>query len=93
MFLSRVESFFNTLADTYQDQQVISITHAGFIIASLLTIFAIPRPGTQARFEPSYTGITEWSLIAQRRTLERYNDTFHLGSVYSELRISARRNK
>lgn len=77
-FLGRTAALLDTLAATYRDQHVVAVTHAGLIVATLLTSFAIPRPGTGARFEPAYTGITEWVCTAQGRSLERYNDTFHL---------------
>jgi probable phosphoglycerate mutase len=80
-FLGRTTALLDRLATTYRDQHVVAVTHAGFIVATLLTGFAIPRPGTDARFDPAHTGITEWLFTPQGRALERYNDTFHLGWI------------
>ena len=77
-FLGRVQALLDALAQTYAGQHVVAVTHAGFIVATLLLSFAIPRPGPSAWFEPCHTGITEWSFTPEGRTLQRYNDTFHL---------------
>jgi hypothetical protein len=54
------------LADRFAGQTVVAVTHAGFVVASLLVLFDIPRPGTGASLEPSYTSLTEWRLSGTR---------------------------
>ncbi|HEY0733277.1 MAG TPA: histidine phosphatase family protein [Herpetosiphonaceae bacterium] len=77
-FLTRVQTTLHRLAAQYHGQTIVVVSHAGFIVASLLVLFAIPRPGTDARFEPRHTSITVWERAADSWCLERYNDTWHL---------------
>lgn len=78
-FLARVRGLLERLASQYAGQTVLAVTHAGFIVASLLTTFAIPRPGTRARLEPRHTALTAWELAPGGAwQLERYNDAWHL---------------
>lgn len=77
MFLIRVRGFFDRVAQEFAGETVIAVTHGGFIEASLLEMFGIPRPGTGARLMPLNTGITEWSFD-NAWTLVRYNDISHL---------------
>jgi broad specificity phosphatase PhoE len=80
-FLERVHVTLQRLANEYEDKTVVAVTHAGFIVASMLVLFAIPRPGTNARFEPRHTSVTIWEVAAGKWQLERYNDTWHLDRV------------
>jgi probable phosphoglycerate mutase len=59
-FLGRVRATLERLATRFEGQTVIAVTHAGFIVAAFLSLFAIPRPGTGARIDPAYASITEW---------------------------------
>ncbi len=77
-FIARVATTLNRLATRYPQQTVVAMTHAGFIVGALLTLFAIPRPGTGARFEPKYTSLTMWHKVDGHWQLERYNDAWHL---------------
>lgn len=77
-FKFRVRATLKELAEQYQHQTVVAITHAGFIVISTLLIFDIPRPGTGAYLEPNLTGITEWQVTGNQWTLVRYNDIYHL---------------
>jgi probable phosphoglycerate mutase len=77
-FIDRVRTTHQRLADRFAGQTVVAVTHAGFVVASLLVLFDIPRPGTGASLEPSYTSLTEWRLSGTTWTLVRYNDTAHL---------------
>jgi broad specificity phosphatase PhoE len=77
-FLDRVRLTLDALVERFAGQTVVAITHAGFIVAVLLVLFAIPRPGTRARFEPLHTSLTEWQVADGVWRLERYNDAWHL---------------
>jgi probable phosphoglycerate mutase len=77
-FTARVRQTLQRLRTEYEGQTVVAACHAGFIVISLIELFAIPRPGTQAYLSPTYTGITELQFAGNRWTLVRYNDTAHL---------------
>ena len=66
------------LARRFAGQTVVAITHAGFVVASILAAFDIPRPGRGARLEPVHTSLTEWRVSAASWTFARYNDASHL---------------
>jgi probable phosphoglycerate mutase len=74
-FLGRMQTTLDRLATRFAGQTVIAVTHAGFIVASFLLLFAIPRPGTGARVDPAFTAITEWEFSHAAWRLVRYNDT------------------
>ncbi len=80
VFLARVQTTLQRLADHYAERTVVAVTHAGFLIATLFVLFAIPRPGTGARLDPRYTSLTIWELIGGNWRLERYNDACHLNA-------------
>ena len=77
-FLGRVRATLDRLATRFDRQTVIAVTHAGFIVAALLVLFDIPRPGTHARVDPAYTAITEWEFSHATWRLVRFNDAAHL---------------
>ncbi len=77
-FLERVRDTLDVLATRHAGETVVAVTHAGFIMATLLVAFAIPRPGTGAWLAPAHTGLTEWRVAGGRWELARYNDTAHL---------------
>lgn len=60
-FFDRIELSMNRIADLNQTGTTLAITHAGFIMGSIRTLFDIPTPGTGARFEPDYLSLTEWT--------------------------------
>ncbi|MDQ2731883.1 MAG: histidine phosphatase family protein [Armatimonadota bacterium] len=72
-FLLRVRSTLDRLAAQYAGQTVVAVTHAGFIVASFLVLFDIPRPGTGARLDPEYLSITEWSVEEGTWRLVQFN--------------------
>jgi broad specificity phosphatase PhoE len=80
-FLGRVRAILERLATRFDGQTVLAVTHAGFIVASLMVLFAIPRPGTGARVDPAYTAITEWEFSQATWRLVRLNDAAHLRKV------------
>jgi broad specificity phosphatase PhoE len=77
-FKYRARATLRQLAEQYENQTVVAVTHAGFIVISTLLIFDIPRPGTGAYLDPNLTGITEWQVTSDKWTLVRYNDFYHL---------------
>ena len=77
-FIDRVRATLERLARRFAGQTVVAVTHAGFIVASVLVLFAIPRPGTGARLDPDYTSLTEWHVAQAMWQLVRFNDTSHL---------------
>ncbi len=77
-FTARVQRTLEQLARQYQNQTVIAVSHAGFIVVAFLSLFAIPRPGTRTRLDPRYTSLTIWTMDTQGWRLERYNDARHL---------------
>ena len=79
-FLTRVRATLAALAARHDGETVVAVTHAGFIVATLLVAFAIPRPGTGAWLAPAHTGLTEWRVADGRWELARYNDTTHLAA-------------
>lgn len=80
-FLNRVQAMLDRLAIQYAGRTVVAVTHAGFIVASFLVLFAIPRPGNGARIDPKHTSITEWHYFDHVWHLLRYNDLNHLGRL------------
>jgi len=66
------------LAGRYAGQTVVAVTHAGFIVVSILELFDIPRSGGRAWLDPRPTALTEWSRSNGIWRLERYNDTSHV---------------
>jgi broad specificity phosphatase PhoE len=78
MFTTRVREAMARFAEQYAGQTVVAASHSGFIMMSILQLFAISRPGTQAYLNPTYTSLTEWRYSGTRWTLERYNDSSHL---------------
>jgi len=66
------------LAARHDGETVVAVTHARFIVATLLVAFGIPRPGTGAWLAPAHTGLTAWRVAGGRWELARYNDTAHL---------------
>lgn len=71
-FLIRVRSTLDRLPVQHAGQTVVAVTHAGFIVASILVLFDIPRPGSGARLDPEYLSVTEWSVEAGRWKLVRF---------------------
>jgi broad specificity phosphatase PhoE len=77
-FIARVRTTLTRFSEQFADQTVVAVSHAGFIVASLLVLFDIPRPGTSARFDPLHTSLTEWRVRDTVWQLVCYNDAYHL---------------
>jgi probable phosphoglycerate mutase len=77
-FAQRVHATFERLAKRFARQTVVAVAHAGFVVASVLVLFDIPRPGTRAHLDPGYTSLTEWHVEEAKCQLVRFNDIAHL---------------
>ena len=77
-FVERVRATLERLATRFSDRTVVAVTHAGFVVASVLVLFDIPRPGTGARLEPAHASITEWRYTDSTWHLVRFNDVRHV---------------
>jgi probable phosphoglycerate mutase len=83
-FVERVQIALDRLAHTYHNQNVVAVTHAGFIVVSFLLLFEAPfsrqRYGSRNRAElhPRHASITEWQVADGAWQLVRFNDTSHL---------------
>jgi probable phosphoglycerate mutase len=79
-FVTRVPRTMHRLARSHAGKRVVAVTHAGFIVWSMFSLFGIPRPGTGTRIDPDFTSLTEWEYDerAESWRLIRYNDTAHL---------------
>ncbi len=62
------------------------VTHAGFVVASVLGLLAIQSSTDRATLDPWNTSITCWRRGSKRWSLECFNDVAHLESS----RLSAR---
>jgi probable phosphoglycerate mutase len=78
-FRARVEKTLDLLARTNAGKTVVAVSHAGFIVVSMLVMLGMSRTGQEAFLDPVNTAITEWTFEAGRWTLARYNDAAHLG--------------
>jgi len=88
-FHHRVHSTMQRLARDHSDATVIAVCHAGVIMASIRTIFAMPHPGTTAVLRPSNTGMTVWEHDpgSDRWSLHTFNDSAHLRQVSPTSRV------
>ncbi len=79
-FHERVHRALRRLARDHEAQTVVAVTHAGVIMASIRTLFAIPHPGTGSRLLPTNTGLTVWDHDPERDRwdLRTFNDAAHL---------------
>ena len=79
-FHERVQRLFERLARDHPDETVVTVCHAGVVMASVRSLFDIPHPGTGARLQPTNTGLTEWEYdpTSDRWTLRSFNETSHL---------------
>jgi broad specificity phosphatase PhoE len=77
-FVHRVQTALTTLHQTYGGQDIIAVTHAGFIVVSFLLLFQVSLPNKRAVIHPSYASITEWQTSNDIWQLVRFNDTSHL---------------
>ena len=72
-FLDRVGRAMALLAQADPGTTTLAVTHAGFIMGSVRSLFDIPTPGTGARLEPRFASITEWRNSEDIWELVRFN--------------------
>ncbi len=79
-FVDRVSAVLQRLAERFDGQTVVAVSHAGFIVVSCLVLYdaVTRRPGIRARLDPVHTALTEWQVSGATWRLIRYNDAFHL---------------
>lgn len=79
-FHERVQATLERLSRDHAGQTVVTVCHAGVIMASLRVVLGIPHPGTGAQLRPTNTGLTEWEFdeTLGRWTLHSFNDASHL---------------
>ena len=83
-FGTRVHAMLDQMTRLDEQQTVVGISHAGFIVMAMLELFSIPRPGTGTRIDPSFTSLTEWQYSAGEWQLLRFNDIAHLQELSHE---------
>ena len=76
--IDRVEDTLERFAARFDGRTVVAVSHAGFIVVSFLSLFAIPVTGRRARLEPSHASLTEWQVANGVWNLVCYNDVHHL---------------
>lgn len=74
-FLARVRRTVDDLPHRYAGQNVVAVTHAGFIVWSFFMLLGVPRPGTGTRIEPDFAARTDWDYEQSTGTwtLRRFN--------------------
>ena len=80
--VQRVRHCLDGFAATHAEQTVAIVSHAGFIVASMLELLAIPVTARRAYLDPAFTSITCWQYEAGHWTLIVFNDTHHLDGTH-----------
>ena len=75
---ARTRRWFNVAAQRFDGETVVAVTHAGFIVASMLELLAVNPSTERGGLEPRFTSITIWRSDGARWNLECFNDTAHL---------------
>lgn len=75
-FLARIRRTIDELPHRYAGQNVVAVTHAGFIVWTFFMLLGVPRPGTGTRIEPGYASRTEWDYdrLGGTWTLRSFNE-------------------
>src|SRR5438445_5249958 len=79
--MTRVRECMQELASQHIGKTVVVVTHAGFVLASVLGLLAVQSSTDRATLDPWYTSITCWRRDSKRWSLERFNDVAHLEST------------
>lgn len=80
-FADHARSTLQRYAEQYHNQKVVAVTHAEFVVASIVTLFG--KSEQSIWLEPVNAGITEWAWSGGRWSLLCYNDAYHLRGVGS----------
>jgi probable phosphoglycerate mutase len=75
---ARVRTCLDQLAAAHAGQTVVVVTHAGFIVAALIVLLAMPASSERAYLDPHFTSITCVHRSSQRWSLVSFNDVAHL---------------
>jgi broad specificity phosphatase PhoE len=79
--IARVRTCLDQLAVTHSGQTVVVVTHAGFTVASLIALLAIPISKDRVDLDPQFTSITCWHRTPERWSLVSFNDVAHLTTL------------
>jgi broad specificity phosphatase PhoE len=80
---SRVLDCLDETSTRHYGKDVVLVTHAGFIVASLLGLLAIrPKSTERARLDPQFTSLTIWERSSSGWSLVGFNDVAHMGSCW-----------
>jgi probable phosphoglycerate mutase len=82
--MSRVRTCLDRLAVSHSGETVVVVTHAGFIVASLIALLGIPISAERAYLDPQFTSITQWEWTPERWSLVTFNDVAHLIALAKE---------
>ena len=82
-FHERVGLTLERLCRDHAGETVVTVCHAGVIMASMRILLGTPHPGTGTQLRPTNTGLTEWEYdeSLDRWTLHSFNDAGHLVGV------------
>lgn len=72
-FLRRVDRALSRLASDHAGETVVVVTHAGFIVAAVVTRLAVPVGTRRARLEPANVSVTELQWDGEGWLLASYN--------------------
>lgn len=62
----------------FANKTVVAVTHAGFIVASMLEFLALKPLTERGALDPRFMSITIWQSDSARWVLQCFNDTAHL---------------
>ena len=77
-FVGRVDNALDDLQRSYAGQNIIAVTHAGFMVVAFLRLFNASFGGNRGWIDFDHTSITEWHVSDDVWKLVRFNDTHHL---------------
>jgi probable phosphoglycerate mutase len=82
-FTNRVEAMLGRLAERFDGQTVVAVTHGGVVVLSFCALFGIAPfgAGRRAYVDPAHTSLTEWAVSGRTWRLVRYNDAGHLANA------------
>lgn len=72
-FVGRVDSFLEQVSRATEAEVVVAVTHAGVIVAALVSLLGMRDDQTRARLEPDNGGVTELDHSGGAWTVRRYN--------------------
>jgi probable phosphoglycerate mutase len=82
VFVERVRSTVESIAERHQGELVVVASHGGVIEASLVSLLPFGEQLRPMRLATAYTSMTEWEKDDGGWRLVRYNDVAHLGGPH-----------